>query len=452
MNEHREIKIAYIGGGSRGWAKHLMMDLALAPELGGEILLYDIDMRAAKANVKVAADIFGHKESLTKFKVRAVKTPKEALKGADFVVMSIEPGPTSLRYADLEIPAKYGIVQTVGDSTGPGGICRALRTVPIYTDYARKIMEYCPDAWVINYTNPMTICTASLYAVAPRINAFGCCHEVFGTQRMLAKLVSKWFKVPVPDRKEIILDIAGVNHFTFASSARWKGHDLFPLLRKHVSAKGFFSARSKKAQWRKKKELWFESDNLIAFDFFAGFGVLGVAGDRHLAEFVPWYLTSEDDIHRWGVVLTPFKWRMERIRSLPSFKQEKHLQKSGEEGSEQMISLLGLRNLCMNVNLPNVGQIASLPKGAVVESYANFSSESIKPVVSKRLPHMVENLVKRVSEVQCMTLKAALEKNKELAFQALLNDPLVNIQTDKAWKMFTEMLSYQKSMMPGWKI
>ena len=138
MNRHREIKIAYIGGGSRAWAKHLMTDLALTPELAGELRLYDIDMRAAQANEKVAADIFGHKDALTKFRVRAVKTPKEALQGADFVVMSIEPGPIGLRYSDLEIPAKYGILQPVGDSTGPGGICRALRTIPTYTDYAGK--------------------------------------------------------------------------------------------------------------------------------------------------------------------------------------------------------------------------------------------------------------------------------------------------------------------------
>jgi alpha-galactosidase len=452
MDGHREIKIAYIGGGSRAWAKHLMTDLALTPELGGELRLYDIDMRAAQANEKVAADIFGHKDALTKFRVRAVKTPKETLQDADFVVMSIEPGPIGLRYSDLEIPAKYGILQPVGDSTGPGGICRALRTIPVYTDYAGKIMEYCPDAWVINYTNPMTLCTASLFAAAPEIKAIGCCHEIFGTQVMLAKLVAEWFKVTEPARQEIVLDIAGVNHFTFASSTSWNGHDLFPLLRKHIAGKEFFSDRSRKAQLRKKNKRWFETDHLIAYDFLAAFGVLGAAGDRHLAEFVPWYLTSEKDIHRWGIVLTPAKWRIEISSRLPSYKPQEHLKKSGEEGCELMLALLGLKDLYTNANIPNVGQTPFLPNGAVVESYANFSRNNIKPVVSKRLPVMVESLVKRVSEVQCMTLEAALEKNTDLAFQALLNDPLVNIQTDKALKMFSEMLSYQKSMMTGWKI
>jgi alpha-galactosidase len=313
-------------------------------------------------------------------------------------------------------------------------------------------MEYCPDAWVINYTNPMTLCTASLFAAAPEIKAIGCCHEIFGTQVMLAKLVAEWFKVTEPARQEIVLDIAGVNHFTFASSTSWNGHDLFPLLRKHIAGKEFFSDRSRKAQLRKKNKRWFETDHLIAYDFLAAFGVLGAAGDRHLAEFVPWYLTSEKDIHRWGIVLTPAKWRIEISSLLPSYKPQEHLKKSGEEGCELMLALLGLKDLYTNANIPNVGQTPFLPNGAVVESYANFSRNNIKPVVSKRLPVMVESLVKRVSEVQCMTLEASLEKDRELAFQALLNDPLVNIPTDKARKMFSEMLSYQKSMMTGWKI
>ena len=125
----------------------------------------------------------------------------DALRGADFVVLSIEPGPTEARYADLVIPAKYGILQPVGDTTGPGGIARALRAVPIYTDFALKIERYCPKAWVINYTNPMTLCMAALYAATPKIKAFGCCHEVFHTQKRLAGLVAAWTGIsPTPTR------------------------------------------------------------------------------------------------------------------------------------------------------------------------------------------------------------------------------------------------------------
>ena len=187
------IKIAHIGGGSRYWARDLMKDLALAGLFEGEIRLYDIDQEAARRNEVIASHLFSRPDAKARFKACAVKTLGACLKAADFVVISIEPGPIEARYADLEIPLKYGIVQPVGDSTGPGGILRALRSIPVYAQFAASIMEHCPRAWVINYTNPMTICTRTLYAVAPKIRAFGCCHEVFGSQQRNAKLADGWF-------------------------------------------------------------------------------------------------------------------------------------------------------------------------------------------------------------------------------------------------------------------
>jgi len=164
----------------------------------------------------------------------------EALRGADFVVISTEPGPISMRYADLVIPERFGLLQPVGDTTGPGGILRALRAIPEYIGFAQATGEHCPKAWVINYTNPMTLCTAALHAGFPGIKAFGCCHEVFHTQTRLAQLVAKWFSVEPPVRQAIRLDIAGVNHFTWATAAAWQGRDFFPLLAKELSRPEFF--------------------------------------------------------------------------------------------------------------------------------------------------------------------------------------------------------------------
>ena len=457
-NKKHKIKIAYIGGGSQNWAINLFKDLALCPYLKGEILLYDIDYPLAQRNVEKAGIIFHHSQSKTKFQVRAVKKLEDALKNANYVVISIFPGPIEMMASDLDIPKKYGIFQSVGDTTGPGGIMRALRSVPIYVDFAHKIVKYCPDSWVINYTNPMTLCTSTLYAAEPDIKAFGCCHEVFGTQYKLAKLVNKYLNVPQPDRKEIHLDIAGVNHFTFATEAKWNGIDLFPIIKKHISQKKFFSNRTSAALKRKKNGEWFTSDGLIAYDFFTRFGVLGAAGDRHLAEFVPWYLKSEKEIHRWGVVLTPSSYR---IKSYYSARSKKNLLKTfkinelkhtSEEGVNQIMALLGIKNLDTNVNIPNKGQLADLPLGAVLETNAQFRKDSLKPVASKPLPTMLNSLVRHIIEVQKSTLKAAITRDKNLAFQAFLNDPLVNISTDKAWKMFNEMLEATKDMLPGWKI
>jgi alpha-galactosidase/6-phospho-beta-glucosidase family protein len=472
-----EIKIAYIGGGSRYWAKNVMTDLALCEHLTGEIALYDIDYQAAQKNVERAAAIYGHPDARTTFRVTACRTAGEALTGADFCVLSILPGPMQMFANDLDIPARYGILQPVGDTTGPGGISRALRTVPIYLDYAHQIMAHCPNAWVINYTNPMTLCTAAFYAAEPDIKAFGCCHEVFGTQERLASLVHAYLDVPFPRRQEIQTDIAGVNHFTFATTARWKGIDLFPIVREYISQEGFWDDATEWALKQKAWGNWFHSRGLIAFDFMRRFGVLGAAGDRHLAEFVPWYLVSEENLHRYGAILTPSSYRLgtwqpavprplphplsqtrergvapsPKVGGGPGWGQSP-LRPSGEEGVAQMLALLGIEPLDTNVNLPNVGQISGLPLGAVVETNAQFRKGSLAPVIPRPLPAAVLSLVRRVVDVQQMTLEAAIARDRDLAFQALLNDPLCRIPVDVAWVMFCELLETNKAMLPGWKL
>ena len=464
MADKHEIKIAYIGGGSRNWARHIMTDLALCEHLGGEIALYDIDHQAALANVERGTAIFGHPDAKTAFQVRACHAPAEALAGADFVILSILPGPMWMMANDIDIPAKYGIVQTVGDTTGPGGISRALRTVPIYLDYAHQIVEHCPDAWVINYTNPMTLCTAAFYAAEPEIKAFGCCHEVFGTQEWLARLVEETLDVPRPARHEIKTDIAGVNHFTFATAARWNGIDLFPILDRHICQDGFWDDLTEYARHLAAHGHWFRCQARIALDFYRRFGALGAAGDRHLAEFVPWYLVSEADLHRYGVILTPSSYRLGTWKPPagtvldPPRRDDGHLHHSGEEGVEQMLALLGVRTLDTNVNLPNAGQIADLPLGAIVETNAQFRKDSLSPVVPKPLPAGLLTLMRRTVGVQQLTLQAAIDKDVDLAFQAVLNDPLCRIPVDRAWAMFTELLSANadplgpKEMLPGRKL
>jgi alpha-galactosidase len=450
-----DIKIAYIGGGSRYWARDLITELALTPRLTGHIDLYDLNHGAALRNVAVAGRIYGRPEAVTRFRVRAVRRLADALKGADFVVLSIEPGPTEMRHADIVISARHGIVQPVGDTTGPGGIARALRAVPLYHEFGRAIAEHCPRAWVINYTNPMTLCTAALYAAAPGIKAFGCCHEVFHTQHDLARFVAKWFGVPRPPRQAIALDIAGVNHFTWTTAATWSGHDLLPKLQKMVADPACFRSRRAYALDLRRRQSWFEYSGLVALDLFRRFGALGSAGDRHLVEFVPWYATSEANLHRWGVILTPYAYRIARSR-LPD-KNLAHyartpIKASEEEGVRMMEALLGLAPLDTNVNLPNRGQMADAPLGAVVETYAQLRRDRATPVMAGSLPPGARALVRRIIDVQALTQQAALARDVDLAFQALLADPLVRIPADDAWKMFTAMLRHLRVCLPGWRI
>lgn len=171
-----DVQIAYIGGGSRGWAWTFMTDLALEPDMSGSIRLYDIDMEAARANEKIGNDITARDEAKGKWKYQTCPDLESALTGADFVVISILPGTFDEMESDVHLPERLHIYQSVGDTAGPGGMVRALRTIPMFVEIAEAVKAYAPKAWVINYTNPMSLCVKTLYHVFPEIKAFGCCH------------------------------------------------------------------------------------------------------------------------------------------------------------------------------------------------------------------------------------------------------------------------------------
>lgn len=450
-----EIKIACIGGGSRYWARVLINELALAPRLTGRLDLYDVNLDATRRNVQVAGAIFARPEARTRFKVRAVSRLDDALKGADFVMISIEPGEMEMRYADVVIPSRYGILQPCGDTAGPAGTMRALRTLPLYEGFVRSIEKHCPKAWVFNYSNPMTICTGALHALFPQIKAFGCCHEVFTSQHRLASLVADWFGVPKPPRQEIVIDLTGLNHFTWVTEAHWQGHDLLSRLRREIAVPGFFRSRVRDALRRKRLERWFEPSGMVGYDFLRRFNALGFAGDRHLVEFVPWYVRSEAELHRWGTIITPYSWRLKRANLVdhdPKYYARQPLRPTGEDVARIIESLVGHGPLITNVNLPNRGQAPDLPLGHVVETNARFDQNLLTPMVAKALPPAACALVRRAADVQALVLRAALTRDIDLAFQAILTDPLVSLTTDQAWSMFIAMLNHTREMLPGFKL
>ena len=227
----REIKIAYIGGGSRGWAWNLMSDLALEPTVSGTVYLYDIDHESAKQNAVIGNDIRYHYPQYDNFTYVAAESAEEALTGADFVMISILPGTFDEMESDVHTPEKYGIYQAVGDTVGLGGLVRALRTLPIFEEYAKMIERYCPEAWVINYTNPMTVCTDMLYKTFPKIRAIGCCHEVFGTQEVLVDALRDIAGIEGVAHDDIKVDVIGINHFTWLTAATYRDIDVFPIYR-----------------------------------------------------------------------------------------------------------------------------------------------------------------------------------------------------------------------------
>ena len=443
----KNLKIAYIGGGSRGWAWGFMGDLAQAPDIAGTVALYDIDKEAAKNNETIGNSIGVNYPENNNFKYKAVDSLKEALTGADFVVISILPGTFDEMESDVHAPEEYGIYQSVGDTSGPGGIIRALRTIPMFEVIANAIKDYSPNAWVINYTNPMTVCIRTLYRVFPEIKAFGCCHEVFGTQKFLAKILGEKGYGEI-ERDEIKVNVVGVNHFTWITEAKYQDIDLFPIYREYCldSNKKVVDADD---GWLNK---FFYSQERVKMDLFIRYGVIAAAGDRHLAEFCPgkWYLIGDNEkcVKTWGFGLTPVSWRkkdleerLAKSRRLVSGEEKYELHTTGEDGVKQIRALLGLEDLVTNVNVPNVGQIPNLPLGAVVETNALFTCDSVKPVMAGEVPKNVNTLVAPIVTLQEIVVEAGLTRDLDLAFQAFSRDPLMTASRTDAKVLFDKMVA-----------
>jgi alpha-galactosidase len=455
----KDVQIAYIGGGSRGWAWGLMSDLAMEESISGTVKLYDINFEAAQQNGIIGNRLRDRDDVVGQWDYMAVKTLKEALTGADFVIISILPGTFLEMKSDVHTPEQYGIYQSVGDTVGPGGMVRGLRTIPLFVEIANQIKEHAPNAWVINYTNPMSLCTRTLYHVFPEIKAIGCCHEVFGTQKLLASMLEDLEGIENVNRQDIKVNVLGINHFTWIDRASYQHINLLPLYQKLVDKyyeSGFEGKNT--GNWLNDH---FSSAQRVKFDLFKKFGIIAAAGDRHLAEFMPntWYLQSPEKVREWKFGLTPVDWRIERGKEL--YEKGQRLAKgeeafvlnaTGEEGVQMMKALLGLGDIISNVNFPNRGQMAGVAEGVIVETNALFSYNSVQPVVSGELPAPVNNMVLRHLYIQEMTLQAALNCDKPLALNAFRQDPLLSsITPDEAEELFEKMLLNTKSYLPGWE-
>lgn len=459
-NKVSDIKIAYIGGGSRGWAWTFMTDLSMDDSMSGTIRLYDIDPAASKNNEIIGSQLSARKDTIGKWNYVQSDSLKDALTGCDFAVISILPGTFDEMDSDVHLPERLGIYQSVGDTAGPGGMIRALRTIPMFVTIAEAIRDYAPDAWIINYTNPMSLCVKTLYHVFPQIKAFGCCHEVFGTQKVLKGICEETLGLESIDRRDIHVNVLGINHFTWFDEASYKGIDLFPVYRDYINAHYEEGYEEPDKNWANST---FECAHRVKFDLFRRYGLIAAAGDRHLAEFMPGtdYLKDPETVKSWKFGLTTVDWRkndlkerLEKSRRLADGEQEIELKPSGEEGILLIKSLCGLERTISNVNIPNSFlQIANLPKDAVVETNAVFSRDSIKPVIAGSIPEEVLELIKPHVANHERILKAALTCDRTLVYEAFLSDPLVKgrASDEEVKKLADDMIENTRIYLPeGW--
>ncbi len=458
-NKVDELKIAYVGGGSRGWAWGLMSDLVSCDDISGDVYLYDIDYEAAQHNEIIGNYYNECEDAKSVWNYHAVKEIGEALTDADFVIISILPGTFDEMESDVHTPEKYGIYQSVGDTTGPGGIVRAMRTVPMYEEIGLAIKAYCPNAWVISYTNPMTLCIKTLYRVFPEIRAFGCCHEVFGTQKVLMQALEDICGIKVENREDIKVNPVSVNHFTWLTKAQYKEIDLFPVYAEF--AKKYADTGYGKQVDNNWLNACFRCSERVKLDLFNRYGYIAAAGDRHLAEFCEgkWYLKDPESVGDWGFGLTSVSWRrydrdgkLEKSRRLREKEEVVKITTTGEEGIRQMRAILGLDEFVTNVNVPNIGQIPNLPLGAVVETNAVFRDGSVIPVMAGAVPVEIYPLVARICAEQESISEGIANRDLQAIFNAFSNDPLVTCTREEAKEMFKEMVMNTKEYLASYNL
>jgi alpha-galactosidase len=291
----------------------------------------------------------------------------------------------------------------------------------------------------------MSICTRTLTRIEPRLKVFGCCHEVFWVQDMLANIASQYLNIEPPPRHEVQVNVLGTNHFTWIDKASYQAHDLLQLLKHHLEQPGTLRTYTQ-AEVEGFND-WFHSTDQVKFNLFQRFGVLAAAGDRHLVEFLPGFIRTPETLFKWGVIRTPVSYRIERWTTAPKKTRDLMngltplaLESSGEEGVSMIKALLGLGDLVTNVNTQNIGQITNMPLHAVVETNAHFSLNSIRPLAAGALPAGIAPLINQHSANQELIIEAALTQNTDLAFQAFFNDPSNHLPLDDSWELFNKML------------
>lgn len=431
-------RIAFVGGGSDQWGPKIIQDVASNEELrGGTLVLHDINDEALEDMYQWgtrALDV-----ARADLELEKTQRLEEALRGADFVVLSISTGGLDATALDLEIPARYGVVQTVGDTVGPGG----LRNIPVVVEIARAMEEHCADAVLLNLTNPLTVLTRAV-SKATSIVSVGLCHELFSTLGMLSTM----FEVP---EESINVRVAGVNHFIWVTEVAVHGRD--------VTGEAFRRISGGEAREISLSDAEGDTDpftNTWGFrtELCRLYGYLPAAGDRHVCEFLPGYLRDERERKRLDLRVTTVDVRRERlaadrerVRRMIRGGEPIPTGRSREEISDIMAAMWTGEDSVNIVNLPNAGQVRDLPPGVVVETYGALNGTGASGIVFGELPPPVAALVHPHVFNQEAIVQAGLTGDIDLAFHAFLNDPLVGSGPD-ARKMFEEMFEAQREYLP----
>jgi alpha-galactosidase len=436
-------KIVIIGAGSVVFSRGLIADILMTNELSGSTLaLCDIDSEGLELTTRLARRIIT--ESEADIMIESSTDRMDVLPGADYVIQTIAIGGMSAWEKDLNIPMKYGIVQPVGDSVGPGGISRALRLLPMVVDICHDMEDVCPTALMINYSNPNT-CVCSAIHQYSNIRVVGLCRGLYGTQKELAD----YLDVPIEDTSVLA---TGINHFNWILDFVVQGQDGLAMLRDRFEIDGV-------------------PDNMrISASLFKIFGAFPAPGDRHVAEFVPYFLNQEADYGRkFGLSLMkaygqdPDHWNEIRKHLDGYMPVDRYLKRSGEMAISLITAIensgFAIRATNTNdpyfklaryfdaVNIPNYGLVTNLPEGAILEIPATVTHSGIRGVFIGDIPHGIATMISQRLYQQNLIVEAAINGDRQLAGQAMLLDPLVP-SLEIAEAMLDELLEAHEENLP----
>jgi alpha-galactosidase len=433
-------RITLIGAGSTVFAKNLLGDILSFPELAGStIILHDIDEERLRTS-----EIVTHKVAQTLDvhpTIEATTNRRAALDGADCAINMIQVGgyePATV--VDFEVPRKYGLRQTIGDTVGIGGIMRGLRTIPVLLDMCRDMEELCPDVTFLNYVNPMAI---NCWAIsrASKIKTVGLCHSVQGTAEQLARDVG----VPL---EEINYLCAGINHMAFYLRFERRTEDgvedLYPRIRQVV-------AEGRTPSW-----------NRVRYEMLSRLGYFVTESSEHFAEYVPWFIKRDrpDLIKRLNIPLDEYPARCEALISgwealrgyLENPETTMEVERTHEYGAYIIHSLETGTPRVIYGNVPNRGLIDNLPPGCIVEVPCLVDKNGVQPTRIGVLPPHLAALMQTSVNVQALTVEAALTRKREHIYHAAMLDPHTGaeLDVDQIWSLVDDLIEAHGDWLPDY--
>lgn len=433
-------KITFIGAGSFGFTRTLVRDILTFPLLERSTLcLMDIDPQRLDFSRRAVQRIVDQGGYLAK--VETTLNRQEALRDADYVMVTILAGATDVWRHDIEIPAHYGVDINVGDTRGPSGIFRALRTIPVMLEIARDMEQLCPRATMLNYTNPMAMLCRAIQRETS-IQMTGLCHSVQGTAEMLAG----WIGSPM---EEVTYTCAGINHMAWYLDFKWKGEDAYPLIRKAILE------RPEVCNEEQVRNAMF-----LAFDHYV------TESSGHNSEYNSWFRKRPNLIEQYcthgtgwnpgehAFILKEYQRRdkewVKDIRAWIDDPAPRNLSRGHEYAAYIINALEGGDPFTFNGNVPNKGCVTNLPHDACVEVPVWVSRKGFEPTNVGALPPQCAVLTNLSAQIEEMTVEASITGNKSLVYHAIYNDPLTAavLSLAEIRKMVDDMFAQNAPYLP----